>query len=54
MNVKKLKGPEKMLQLTGKCKQREHKSGVLLYFNVARSMQQIYTNTHDGCKTAVA
>jgi hypothetical protein len=30
MNVGKLKGPEKMLQMSGKCKLWEHKSKVLL------------------------
>jgi hypothetical protein len=29
MNIGKLKGPEKMLQRTGKRKVQEHKSGVL-------------------------
>jgi hypothetical protein len=32
MNIWKLKGPEKMLQMTGKCKLQEHKSRVLLYY----------------------
>jgi hypothetical protein len=31
INLGKLKGPEKMLQITGKYKLREPKSGVLLY-----------------------
>jgi hypothetical protein len=27
MNIRKVKGPEKMLQMTGKCEVQEHKSG---------------------------
>jgi hypothetical protein len=30
MNIRKLKGPEKVLQVVGKRKLWEHKSGVLL------------------------
>jgi hypothetical protein len=41
MNVGKLKGPEKMLQMMGKCKLWEHKSGVLLYFSTSRAATQL-------------
>jgi hypothetical protein len=36
MNTGKLKGPEKVLQMTGKRKLQEHKSVVLLYIITVR------------------
>jgi hypothetical protein len=42
MNINKLKGPERMLQMMKKCKLREYKSWVLLYYEYSLEKINIF------------